>query len=304
MTLSIGVAYTPEQWKVCVVDQGQPTEFHTFTTTSTLLDLLAQICAHYPEPTLVLSLPVNSPFRALRAFTEKQEQRLTGTLPGEVGEVLRSLRALSGQSYCAPSVAYVPTVPLARRLMRPELGGANDVCAVVALLHHMHAQEALWSEINFLCVRASQEGCSILVVQDGQIINGVGTLQGSSQEAAYRYLAALEPDLSVNAEALQPAIDAAFWEGLTQELAGLLALHQLEDLVIFGPVSNSIIEHLTETDYQIYLFPSAQSDQEGYEAPLGAALLGEGLQPDGSATELVERLKIRQADHVVLATDF
>jgi hypothetical protein len=303
MTLSIGVAYTPGQWKVCVVDQGQPTELHTCTTPSTLLDLVTQICARDPEPTLVLSLPANSPFCALRNITVEQQERLTGALPVEVGEVLQSLRALSAQSYCAPAVAYLPVVSLARRLIRPDLGSANEVCAVIALLHHMRSQEAPWTEMNFLCVRASRDGSSILVVQGGQIINGIGTLQGSSQEAAHRYLTALEPDLNVDLEALQQTIDEAFWEGLTQDLAGLLALHQLEDLVVFGPSSNSMVEHLTETAYQVYLFPYAQSEREGYEAPLGAALLGEGLHSENSATELVEQLQIRLAGRIVLPTD-
>lgn len=195
--LSIGVDYTPGQWKICVVDQGQPTELHTFAVASEVLAFVSQICALYPEPTIVLSLDVATPFSALQAFTDEQLDRLaqryhpTPAFP-EVREVLQALRRLSLRSYCAPSVEYLPTVPLYRRLMRPVLGTANEVCAVVALLQHMREQEAPWPEMNFLYVNTGENGTCALVLKDGQLINGIGILQGSSLLAASGYLETLE----------------------------------------------------------------------------------------------------------------
>lgn len=311
MTISIGVDYTPEQWRVCGVDQGKPVELHTFATAGELLALVRQICALYPEPTIVVSLEVTTPFSALPALTDEQIDRLVRRYHPtqafiEAREVLRSLRSMSMRSYCAPSVEYLPTVPLYRRLMRPALGTANEVCATVALLHHMREQDASWPEMNFFTVNASENGSCALVIKDGEIINGIGTLQGSSLPAAYRYLTELEtaagPENGKRRETFRRAFSEAFWEGLTQELAGLIAIHHIEDIVVLGKESASLIERLADI-YQVYLFPHAHTEREGYEAALGAALLAEGLEQDSSARDVVNRLQIRQADQAALVAD-
>lgn len=311
MTISIGVDYMPEQWRVCGVDQGKAVEFHTFATAGELLALVRQICALYPEPTIVVSLDVTTPFSALSTLTDEQVDRLGRRYhptPAftEVREVLQSLRSMSMRSYCAPSVEYLPTVPLYRRLMRPALGTANEVCAAVALLHHMRTLDAPWPEMNFFYVNARENGSCALVIKDGEVINGVGTLQGSSLPAAYGYLAELEAatgsEDEKRRETLQHVLREAFWEGLTQELAGLIAIHHIEDIVVLGKESASLIERLADV-YQVYLFPHAHTEREGYEAALGAALLAEGLEQDGSAREVVERLRIHQANQIPLVAD-
>ena len=63
-----------------------------------------------------------------------------------------------------------------------------------------------------------------------------------------------------------------------------------------------MIERLADV-YQVYLFPHAHTEREGYEAALGAALLAEGLEQDGSACEVVNRLQIRQANRIALVAD-
>lgn len=308
MTVSIGVDYVAEQWRMCLIEEGRPATLHTCSTSDELLALVRQTCVTYPEPTIVVSLDVTTPFSALPALTDEQLDRLAQRYhptPAftEVRTVLQALRVLSLHSYCAPSVEYLPTVPLHRCLMRPALGTASEVCAVVALLHHMHELQAAWSEMNFLYVNASKNGTCALTIVDGQIVNGIGTLQGSSLPVAYGYLATLETTEGLGEEerrvALQQALGEAFWEGLTQELSGLLAIHHLEDIVVLGRESAGLIERLADT-YQVYLFPHAQTEREGYEAALGAALLAEGIEQDGSAAEVVARLQLRAANRVVL----
>jgi predicted butyrate kinase (DUF1464 family) len=293
------------------VEQGQLAEFHQFEVAEEMLESIRQLCARYPEPTIVVALDVATPFIALTALGDEQLERLIQRYHptqafSELTAVLRTLRALSSQSYCAPSVEFLPTVPLHRFLMRSALGSAGEVCAVVALLHFMREQQASWEEMNFFCINAGEEGSSVLVVVNGQIVNGIGLLQGSSQLAASSYLTSLEgeqgsADSEQERRALfQPALDEAFWEGLTQELAGLLAVHHLEDLVVLGVQSGKLVERLAET-YQVYLFPHASTERQGYELALGAALLGDGLETPGSAAEVVERLQLRQAQRALFA---
>ncbi|HEX7736206.1 MAG TPA: DUF1464 family protein [Ktedonobacteraceae bacterium] len=306
MAVSFGIDYTPGQWQVCRVEQGKLTEHRMFEGASELLaELLAEL-ERYPAATIVVSLDVATPFAPLPELSDEQLERLVQRYhptPAfrEVIETLRAVRALSSRCYCAPSVEYLPTVPLHRFLMRPALGSAREVCAVVALLHYMREQQATWEEMNFFCVNASENGTSVLVIANGQIVNGINTLQGSAVPVAYGYLASLE--LAGEHMDLQPALEEAFWEGLAQDLAGLLAIHHSEDLVVLGKQGEKLVERLSDT-YQIYLFPHAHTEREGYEAALGAALLGDGLVQDGSASEVVERLQIRQAQRRRLAPDF
>lgn len=310
MSISIGIDCTPGQYRVCRVEQGQPAEFHCFETTDELLAAVRQLCARYPEPTIVVALDGATPFVSLAALTDDQlerpGQRSLPTPPfSELTSILRTLRALSSQSYCAPSVEYLPSVPPHRCLLRPALGNAGEVCAVVALLHFMREQQASWEEMNFYCLNASAEESSVLVIVNGQIVNGNNLLPGSSSLVASSYLERLASAGSADGQpaphVLPPsALDEAFWEGLTQELAGLLALHHLEDLVVLGMRSGELVERLAET-YQVYRFPHAGTEREGYEKARGAALLGEGLETPGSAREVVEHLQLRQTRRSLFA---
>ncbi|HEU5382688.1 MAG TPA: DUF1464 family protein [Ktedonobacteraceae bacterium] len=311
MPIHIGVDYTPGEWRVCTLDQGHPAQFRTVATAGELLDALNQVCALYPEPTIMLSLDVAMPLSALRTFSEEQLERLAQRYhpdPAftEVRQVLSALQALSTHSYCAPSVEYLPTIPLHRRLMRSLPGSASELCAVVTLLHHMRKQEASWPEMNFFYVHTSEQATCILVLKDGQVINGMSTLQGLSLLAQRGYLGQRETLEGVEEGArqamIQQALNEAFWEGLTQELAGLMAIHHSEDIVMLGQESDSLAARLADL-YQVYLFPHLQSESIGYEAALGAALLAEGLDQEGLASEVSAHLQILQASSLTPTFD-
>lgn len=300
MAISIGIDYTPGRWRICSVEQGKQTEFQTCATAGEMQALASQVCALYPEPTIVMSLDVTTPFGPLAALTEPQVNHLAQRYhptPActELKEALLALRSLSLRTYCAPSVECLPTLPAYRRLLRPALGNANEVCAIVALLHHMREQEASWPEMNFFYVNAGESGTCVLVIKDGQIVNGIGQVQGSPLPAAYQYLATLKSTEDAEEESrravFRQAQEEAFWEGLRQDLAGLLAVHQIEDVVLLGQKSPALVERLADL-YQVYLFPHAEPDGASYEAALGAALLAEGLEQDGCAAEVANHLQI------------
>jgi hypothetical protein len=96
----------------------------------------------------------------------------------------------------------------------------------------------------------------------------------------------------VESEILRQALDEAYWEGLIQELAGFMATHHIEDIVVLGEESSTLVERLADL-YQVYLFPYAHTEREGYEVALGAAILAEGLNQIQSAAELVAYLQIQ-----------
>lgn len=303
MTVSIGIDYVPGQWRVCRVEQGQLAEFHLFESATAMLAVVRQLCVQYPEPTIVLALDGVTPFAPLSTLSDEQLEQLVQRYHpapafSEANMALQAVRALNLRSYCAPSVASLPTVPLHRCLLRPALGSARAVCAVIALLHYMREQQATWEEMNFFCVDAGANGTSVLVIVNGQVVNGIDPLQGSALPVIYRSLAELEGAQGLAGD--QPderadILDAAFWEGLKQELAGLLALHHSEDMVVLGAQSARLVERLADT-YQVYLFPHTHTEREGYEAALGAALLGEGLEQEGTSSVIVNHLQLRQAN--------
>jgi len=303
MTISIGIDYTPGQWRVCSIESGKQAEFQVCPTVREMRALVSQVCALYPEPTIVMSFQVATAFHALAALSEAQlDQLARHTHPAsactEVKEALQAVRSLSLRTYCAPSVAYLPALPAYRRLLRPALGSACEVCAVVALLRHMREQEASWPEMNFFYINAGVCGTCVLVIQEGRIVNGIGHVQGSQVPAGTHGQQAPALTETEHAEA------QAYREGLRQDLAGLLAIHQVEDVVVLGAQSPALIEQLADS-YQLYLFPHADSESVGNEAALGAALLAEGLELRGCAAEVVTRLQIPQAGpHGLFLSDF
>ncbi len=219
-------------------------------------------------------------------------------------------------SYNAPSVKYLPTVSLHRKLMRPHLGASNSLCATAALLYGLRKREAAWPEMRFLCVKVDQDTKSILVVEDGRIVNGISDMPGGMgalmngvpgyvnksfpNEEDGREFKAQELEHRGEAKNVVHASEQAFWEGLTQELAGLIAIHHLEDVVVTGENKAALIERFADS-YQVYLFPYSELDVEGYESALGAAVIAEGLYSPGLTSEVVERLQVREASMRVVS---
>lgn len=306
MTVSIGVDYTSGQWKSCVIDRGHLTELRAFSSSDELLEFVDRICTLYPEPTLGVSLDLALPFCPLQNLSDEQFllRDLFGDTVSEQGIILQRLSTLSLHSYCVPSVAYLPTMPLARRLLRVSPGSPREVCAVIALLHHMRAQEASWVEMNFFYLHADERGTCALVLKEGQIIDGIGILRGSvpARVLDLEKLEGVGAEFDRDSHQFRQAWQDAFWEGLHAELAGLIATHHIEDIVVLGKESDRLIERLAET-FQVYLFPRTRAEHEGYEATLGAGLLAEGLDQPGKAAELVSHLQIRQAQALTLPSD-
>lgn len=269
MSLSIGIDCGRARWKICLVESGHTVECCAFIDTSSLLNYVEHTCALFPEPTIVVCTGIEAPFTRLNEMTFSQNGIRPG---GPTDELLIAIGSLNLHSYGVPSVKYLPSVPPYRKVMRASLGTARDVCAAAALLSHLREREAAWTEVRLLCLEVGRNGKSVLVIEDGWIVNGID-----------------------GGEAVRSAdCEQAYWEGLTQEIAGLMAIHHFEDIVVLGQLKDAFIERFAES-YQVYLFPYGQPGLDGYEAAMGAAIIAEGLYGHGPASEVVERLQIREA---------
>lgn len=312
MTLSIGVDYSPDAWKTCIVERGQPQELQTFAQASDVIAFLKRTCALYPEPTIVVSSDAHTPFAALHTLNSQQVAAMAASRRAISAESFRAtlleIGSINVNSYCAPSVAYLPGVPIHRKLMRADLGTASTLSAGIALLYRMRERGASWPEMCFLCLDAGRSRSDILVVEYGRIVNGRGALPGTVSTRPRGYETALSAALALfgqngdqrgegESDSLAHLSLEAFLEGLTQELAGLMAVHHFEDIVVLGQEREKVIAHFAET-YQVYLFPYAEDEVQGYEAALGAALIAEGLYHPGLAAEVVEQLQIREAQEL------
>lgn len=282
MSLSIGVSCGRENWKTCLMENGQPLEHNTFVDCVAARAYLERICTLYPEPTIVVSSDLSTPFTRLAAVPNMGlGEMIPRHYTSEQGEMLYEFLIALGygniNSYFAPSVKQLSSVPLHRKLMRENLGTANDLCAVAALLAQLRAREAAWSEMRFLCLEVDPDFRSILVVEGGRIVNGMSSVASTDDQ-------------------LQEASQQAFWEGLAQELAGFVAIHHFEDIVVLGQLKDAFIERFADS-YQVYLFPYGKPDFEGFEAASGAAAIAAGLYGQNAHAEIVERLQIRGANN-------
>jgi predicted butyrate kinase (DUF1464 family) len=142
--------------------------------------------------------------------------------------------------------------------------------------------------MQLFCVQINRQFKSIQALVDGCIVNSMAT----------------EVPSGVQNERMGTEYEKALWEGLTQDIAGLMAIHHIEDIVALGDFQDAFIDHFAE-NYQVYLFPSTGADTPGCECALGAAVLAGGLFQTGPACEIVERLSIREASakHTTVISD-
>ena len=295
MVLNIGVDCRADGWKICLMEHGRVLELGSFPDSLAMLVYIQSMCAHYPEPTIAVSSDMNTCYAALHTMTEQQFYEMTldqSNRPWGVSlkELLIGIGSMNLRSYCIPAIAYVDSVPAYRKLNRADMGTAGNLCAIATILSRMREREAAWSEMCFLYLEVGHATKSIVVVEDGYIVNGIGT-----QEHLYR-------GNWLDIQAGEALVEEALWEGLTHDLAGLMAIHHLEDIVVREQSTaaedvrrkDAVIERLGE-QYQLYTFPGYEAGREGYDVAIGAAIIAEGLAGAGSMVEVVERLRIRHA---------
>ncbi len=292
MALSIGVEYNFENWRTCLMEHGRTLELRSFLDSESAFGYLQYICALYPEPTITLSVGYDLPLTRLNQLTEQQRQAMDH-LPqrNEIQEILLAINSLSLDSYCLPAIRYLSSVPIYRKLKYENTGTTDGLCIIATLLYRMREREMSWSEMEFFYVELGQRGNRIVVIENGRIVNSLCNAESASKcHTEQRDAAGLFRD---ELEAKQ-AFEQAFWEELTQELAGLMAIHHLEDVIIRGQHQDRFAEHFGDT-YQVYIFPQDEPDTEEYEGAIGAAIIAEGLRYAGIAAEVVEQLQICSA---------
>ncbi len=293
--LSIGVHYNKGNWKTCLMENGHTLELRLFKDVCAALEYVQFHCAIFPEPVITLSINSGTYLTPVHTYAEGQlSEKTLNSDHIQREDDLNTFRIAVGSSshntFHLPPLNQLPDVPIFRRQHRLDMGGSDTLCATALLLYRLRRQEAIWQEMRFLYVDAGYDARSIVVVEDGRIVNGIGETSATycSQATSLERNEPANWSDHLEQEAL---VKQAFWEGLTQDLAGLMAIHHLEDIVVTGQLKEAVIEKL-EDRYQFYLFPYNEHEQVGFEAAIGAAIIAEGLYRPGLAAEVVERLQI------------
>ena len=276
MTISIGIDYKTGEWKTCFTENGQTIELCMFANSDALLDYIDRICSFYPEPIIALSSTLETTLCSLQIL----EGVATAPEMADLLAFLTAITSLTSNNFHLPVLKNLKSIPRYRK--RKDMGGADKLCSVATLLYRMRQQEAEWPEMRFLYLEVGEDDRSIVVIKDGRIVDGltVHTEMDEDEDEQER--------------------EQAFWEGLAEDVAGLMAIHHFEDIVVIDRRSSlkdkfdrsTVVDRLGDT-YQLYLFPHNESEPEGFETAIGASLIGEGLFRPGLASEVVERLQIR-----------
>ena len=284
MAMSVGIDYTRNIWKLCLLENGQVVELQQFSHVDEVIVYLEDMCVLYPEPIIALSSSLETTLCSLSSLLDEDEGMLNG-----MQQFIEGIRFLNSKAYHIPSVKYLNSIPRYRKRKRKAMGGASDVSSVATLLHRMRQQEAIWPEMRFLLLEIGEADRNILVVKDGRIVDGIATDERAKKEE-------LEED---EEELTEEEQEQAFWEDLSEEVAGLMATHHFEDIVVVDAHGSEegqrhrdeAINRLGDM-YQFYHYPRESSEPEGFAAAIGAALIGEGLYRPGMAAEVVERLEV------------
>jgi hypothetical protein len=292
MALSLGIEYSVQQQKTCVMEGQRIVETMLFTTTPALLSYIEDTCARYPEPIVALSMsPALLADRSLAMASEEVlYQEITAYMrqsQRETEAIDAKLEALNLTSYRVPTIQQLTSIPRYRKLNRDKMGSSSVLGSVATLLYRMRRQDAAWSEMHFLYLDIKKAARSIVVVQNGTIVDGI-------TRPMYEALYNDDGDREV-----RQLVEAAFWEGLTQDMAALMALHHCEDVVLLVQrqpeelyrLREIVIERLGDI-YPCYLYPSRDTEPEGFEAAIGTCVIAEGLYGAEEAAEVVTRLQL------------
>lgn len=279
MAFSIGVDCSATPWRICLWEQGKILQLHSFDDVSPALSYLEKICALYPEPTIVLPAGNSASLARLNTVTDQQCADLKSTF--------KVIQALSLDSYCLPAIKHLPSVPMHRKFKSMHMGRSSSLCTIATLIYRLCERQTAWSEMNFLCVELGNNSIHIVVVEEGRIVDGISQDQVTGTPVTEDSIGSY-----INDGGNRLVTEEAFWEELARALAGLIAIHHLEDIIVIGPKKDAFGEKFAEI-YQVYYFPEGEAGTDGYEITIGAAIIAEGLRNSGLAREVVERLQIR-----------
>jgi predicted butyrate kinase (DUF1464 family) len=265
------------------------------------------------------------PLRRARDCTERDLALLTLVRPEERGHgqgvlgfsaLVQAMRASSLPVVFLPGVIHLPTVPAYRKRNRIDLGTADKLCVAVLALARQAARATADVSGTFCVVELGTAFTACLVVQGGQVVDGIGGTSGPpgwrsggawDGEAAYLLSPLAKQDLFTGGVLSQP--DAAdgqllFREALLKAVAGLQAVTPFRHVVLSGRLLECEPDFVVAVAADLARLAKVEHLESlpgawVKHAAQGAALVADGLA-DGRSAPLVEQLALRQAAGTIL----
>lgn len=310
--ISLGIDYDARAWTVATWDEDRAADLHTFERMVGVWDFVEDLTTAHPATPIVLpsgfGIPVTRAREILdRDIFEMTLQRKEPTADG-LGLFLAEARRRPLRTFCIPAVKLLSSVPPHRKLNRLDLGTSDSLCAAAWAIHSLSQHGRAYAACDFVLLHLGINTRTLLVVQAGRIVDGIGGTTGWMGSAVGGAREMLRDSLTPSPGRSCPsggtededarlpgARQVALWEAVEKESVALLGFHRLSEVIVTGVRR---LEACKAVGERLPLVP-LPSTVDGYEGALGAAVIAAGLT-GGSTARLVDHLGIRQARERVL----
>lgn len=269
----------------------------------------------------------------LFALADDRERGQTSGVGG-MRQLIAGLRETDLPVLFMPGVIHLPTVPAYRKANKIDMGTADKLCcAALGIFDQARHYHLSYSETNFIYVEVGGAFTAVLVVQGGQVVDGLG---GSSGPPGFYALGAMDGELGyllgkfskkvlfsggVAYYAGQPTLSPekaaarfktdphirqaweALFEGITKSVAAEMAVAPaVREILLSGRlcripgIQAELISRLSRFGAVRQIAGFAKTAKE---AAQGAALIADGLL-GGQFAGLVEVMHLREARGTVL----
>jgi predicted butyrate kinase (DUF1464 family) len=254
---------------------------------------------------------------------------------GGLRTVLLALATSTAPVVLTPGVIHLPSVPAHRKLDRVDMGTADKVCAaVLAVASCARGRDCAPSDISGIVLELGGAFTAAIAIEDGRIVDGLGETSGAmgaraggALDGEVAYLAgeidksflfhggladaAGTPDASPETLAApttargQIAWDAYVERAVKAVVALTVSVPRARDVLLSGRfaaidgVATTFRSRLSAVRPDLRVAVLTGFATIAGQAAQGAALLADGLR-GGRATDVVERLGIREATGTVL----
>ena len=109
-------------------------------------------------------------FLTLLKFDKKEKDKLIG-----LGKILRLIKAENIPGIIIPGVKHLPTIPRYRKINKIDMGTADKLCtAVTGIRDQVERLNIIPKNTNFIMVEIGYGFTSVLAIENGQVIDGIG----------------------------------------------------------------------------------------------------------------------------------
>ncbi|MFI5340843.1 MAG: DUF1464 family protein [Candidatus Methylomirabilales bacterium] len=306
--LSLGIDSDATAWRIAAWDEDRAADLQTFAQVDELWDFVEDLISLHPAMPIVLpsgfGIPVTRAGEILDQDIVEMTLQPSRPIADKLGKFLAEARRRPLRAFCIPGVKLLPTVPPHRKVNRLDLGTSDALCAAAWAIHCLEATGRAHAACDFLLLHTRIDSRSLLVVQGGRIVDGMGTTTDQTGVAREGVLAPLashpggtpSPRRMHDARSEPPDCgQAALWETVEKESLGLLGFHKLSEVIPTG-VRRVEFSQALEGRLPLVQLPAPP---DGYEAALGAAVIAAGLT-GGPSARLVEHLGLWEARERVL----